>query len=136
MAKRLCKFNRRDIADNLGIIHSLVKEPRYLCQTCARTSADKAVLCRPASIPAILPVGHADHTGDKCNKKATKIPLKKIKKAVKKQKKLEKKLGKVDKNQRKLSERQEKIEHQLMKIHQVTGIVTHKLSVKDAASLH
>ncbi|USD60515.1 hypothetical protein J4N45_00290 [Vibrio sp. SCSIO 43140] len=49
--KRLCKLNRRDISDNLGAIHSLVAEPKFLCRSCSRSSADKSTLCKPAAIP-------------------------------------------------------------------------------------
>lgn len=49
--KRLCKLNRRDISDNLGDIHRLVAEPKFLCRSCSRSSADKSTLCKPAAIP-------------------------------------------------------------------------------------
>ncbi|WP_070970925.1 hypothetical protein [Vibrio sonorensis] len=51
MAKRFCKLNRRDIIANLGEIHSLVTEPKYLCRSCARSSSSKSSLCKPAAIP-------------------------------------------------------------------------------------
>ncbi|MBY6199117.1 hypothetical protein [Vibrio hangzhouensis] len=51
MTKRLCKLNRRDISANLGDIHRLVAEPKYLCRSCSRSSADKSTLCKPAAIP-------------------------------------------------------------------------------------
>lgn len=51
MAKRFCKLNRRDISDHLGEIHRLVSEPKFVCRSCARSSADKANLCKPAAIP-------------------------------------------------------------------------------------
>ncbi|MDC5849347.1 hypothetical protein OPW32_09055 [Vibrio europaeus] len=51
MAKRFCKMNRKQIAENLGDIHSLVVEPKYLCRSCARSSASKDSLCKPAAIP-------------------------------------------------------------------------------------
>jgi hypothetical protein len=49
--KRLCKLNRRDISDNLGAIHRLVAEPKFLCRSCSRSSADKSTLCKPEAIP-------------------------------------------------------------------------------------
>lgn len=51
MAKRLCKMNRKQIAENLGDIHRLVVEPKFVCRSCARSSADNASLCKPAAIP-------------------------------------------------------------------------------------
>lgn len=51
MAKRLCKMSRKQIADNLGEIHRLVIEPKFVCRSCARSSASKGSLCKPAAIP-------------------------------------------------------------------------------------
>lgn len=51
MAKRFCKMNRKQIAENLGDIHRLVVEPKYLCRSCARSSASKDSLCKPSAIP-------------------------------------------------------------------------------------
>ncbi len=51
MAKRLCKMNRKQIATNLGDIHRLVVAPRFVCRSCARSSASKTTLCKPAAIP-------------------------------------------------------------------------------------
>ncbi|AXY02221.1 hypothetical protein D1115_14810 [Vibrio alfacsensis] len=51
MAKRLCKMNRKQIADNLGDIHRLVVAPKFVCRSCARSSASKDTLCKPAAIP-------------------------------------------------------------------------------------
>ncbi|MEZ9405754.1 hypothetical protein [Vibrio sp. 10N.286.48.F5] len=53
MAKRFCKLNRRDITEHLGEIHSLVTEPKFLCRSCARSSADQANLCKPTAIPPL-----------------------------------------------------------------------------------
>ncbi|WP_299692887.1 hypothetical protein [uncultured Vibrio sp.] len=53
MAKRFCKLNRRDITEHLGEIHSLVTEPKFVCRSCARSSADEANLCKPAAIPPL-----------------------------------------------------------------------------------
>ena len=52
MVKRLCKYNRSDIADRLGEIHSLVIESKFLCRFCARSSSDKESLCKPFAIPS------------------------------------------------------------------------------------
>lgn len=53
MAKRFCKLNRRDITEHLGEIHSLVTEPKFVCRSCARSSADEANLCKPTAIPPL-----------------------------------------------------------------------------------
>ncbi len=51
MTKRLCKMNRKQIATNLGDIHRLVVAPKFVCRSCARSSASKETLCKPAAIP-------------------------------------------------------------------------------------
>ncbi|EDP58793.1 hypothetical protein [Vibrio sp. AND4] len=51
MAKRLCKMSRKQIAESLGDIHRLVVEPKFVCRSCARSSASKDTLCKPAAIP-------------------------------------------------------------------------------------
>lgn len=53
MAKRFCKMNRKEIADQLGEIHQLVAAPKYLCRACARSSAAKGSLCKPQAIPSL-----------------------------------------------------------------------------------
>lgn len=131
MAKRLCKFNRHDIAANLGTIHSLVKQPRYLCRACARTSADSSALCKPESIPfapeAGISVGVADKVISKAKQK--KKSLKKLNKAAKKQKKLEKQL-------KKLTRRQAKIEQKLVKMNHSTGVAERHPTATAPVSLH
>lgn len=51
MAKSLCKMNRKQIAENLGEIHRLVSDSKYVCRSCARSSSVKDTLCKPAAIP-------------------------------------------------------------------------------------
>ncbi|MCZ4295921.1 hypothetical protein [Vibrio sinaloensis] len=51
MTKRLCKMNRKQIADSLGEIHRLVSDTKYVCRSCARSSSSKASLCKPSAIP-------------------------------------------------------------------------------------
>ncbi|WP_045409222.1 hypothetical protein [Vibrio jasicida] len=51
MAKRLCKMSRKQIAESLGDIHRLVVAPKFVCRSCARSSASKDSLCKPAAIP-------------------------------------------------------------------------------------
>ncbi|MBE4574747.1 hypothetical protein BOO36_13050 [Vibrio navarrensis] len=53
MAKRFCKMNRKEIADQLGEIHQLVAAPKYLCRACVRSSAAKGSLCKPQAIPSL-----------------------------------------------------------------------------------
>ncbi|PIB18312.1 hypothetical protein [Vibrio rotiferianus] len=51
MAKRLCKMSRKQIAESLGDIHRLVVAPKFVCRSCARSSASKDTICKPAAIP-------------------------------------------------------------------------------------
>ncbi|MFW7524751.1 hypothetical protein ACODM8_11465 [Vibrio ostreicida] len=51
MVKRLCKLNRHQIAEDLNDIHRLVAAPSFVCRSCARSSAKKASLCKPTTIP-------------------------------------------------------------------------------------
>ena len=51
MAKRLCKMSRKQIAESLGDIHRLVVAPKFVCRSCARSSASKNTLCKPVAIP-------------------------------------------------------------------------------------
>nr|WP_217906461.1 hypothetical protein [Vibrio sp. JPW-9-11-11] len=44
-------MNRKQIVENLGDIHRLVVEPKYVCRSCARSSSDNSSLCKPAAIP-------------------------------------------------------------------------------------
>jgi hypothetical protein len=53
MAKHFCKLNCRDITEHLAEIYSLVTEPKFVCRSCARSSADQANLCKPTAIPPV-----------------------------------------------------------------------------------
>ncbi|GLT19062.1 hypothetical protein GCM10007938_28440 [Vibrio zhanjiangensis] len=53
MTKSLCKMSRKQIADGLTDIHRLVAEPKFVCRSCARSSAEKGLLCKPAAIPPL-----------------------------------------------------------------------------------
>ncbi|NOH72811.1 hypothetical protein F0225_15880 [Vibrio pectenicida] len=53
MTKSLCKLSRKQIADGLGDIHRLVAEPKFVCRSCARSSAERGSLCKPAAIPPL-----------------------------------------------------------------------------------
>ncbi|PFG45622.1 hypothetical protein ATG66_3919 [Vibrio sp. ES.051] len=51
MAKHLCKMSRKQIVADLDEIHRLVIAPKFVCRSCARASASKDTLCKPAAIP-------------------------------------------------------------------------------------
>ncbi|WCE29675.1 hypothetical protein [Vibrio sp. SCSIO 43137] len=133
MAKRLCKYNRRDIADSLGTIHSLVTESKYVCRSCARSSADMGTLCKPSAIPPAICQSKSDKEKAGCGllaetvtesnvdladqeHKSFKVSVKKAKKALKKQKRYQKKLARILKKQKKLLNKQKSIEKQFANI--------------------
>lgn len=140
MAKRLCKLNRRDIADQLGDIHRLVSAPKFLCRSCARSSADKEALCKPAAIPPQScqnkPIAEQKQCGllaealsDKASlstliepvtevESVSKADFKRVKKQAKQQKKQYKKLKKVLKKQQKLLKKHRKLEGKFAAINQ------------------
>lgn len=74
MSTRLCKLNRRDISDNLGEIHRLVTEPKYLCRSCSRSSVDKSTLCKPAAIPPASCQSKPIHEQQQCGVLAEALP--------------------------------------------------------------
>lgn len=151
MAKRLCKYNRRDIADSLGTIHSLVTESKYVCRSCARSSADIGTLCKPSAIPPAecqtksvtekascgllaealteTSVGTVDQ-----EKKAEQLSVKKAKKALKKQRKYQKKLAKILKKQKKLLNKQKSIEKQFANI--AANSLSQALDAESQVQLH
>jgi hypothetical protein len=132
VTKRLCKLNRREIAENLGQIYSLVSESKFLCRSCARSSHDSDSLCKPAAIPPQSCLLKSDAEKKECTILAgtvvskdkpmavslivSKKEIKKVKKRAKLQKKYIKKLEKVAKMQAKLAKKQKKVEKQLLKI--------------------
>ncbi|MBW3697691.1 hypothetical protein EK599_18560 [Vibrio sp. T187] len=146
MAKRFCKLNRRDISEHLGEIHSLVTEPKFVCRSCARSSADKNNLCKPAAIPPASCQSKPDAEKVACGLLAETLPsrsepvtlnvvaaeapqpvaaemldkksLKKAKKALKKQKKHAKALAKVVKKQQKLLKKHQSLEKQFSRLNQ------------------
>jgi len=139
MAKRLCKYNRRDIADSLGTIHSLVTESKYVCRSCARSSVDMGALCKPSAIPPATCQSKSEKEKASCGllaetvaegtttttgqeQKSIQISVKKAKKALKKQKKFQKKLARILKKQKKLLNKQKSIEKQF------ADIASHTLS--------
>lgn len=136
MTKRLCKYNRNDIVDNLGTIHHLVIEPKFLCRSCARSSSSKESLCKPTAIPpkecqnkpaiekkrcalleeSLLPESASsielEGSVVSAQKSVSKAALKKAKKSLKKQKKYQKKLQSILKKQKQLIKKQHAIEQQ------------------------
>jgi hypothetical protein len=105
MGKRLCKLSRNEITQSLANIHQLVKQPLYLCRSCARSSSEQQWLCHPEPLPVIekrqklrsLPIvdisGRAISASEKqmakgkMSKKNNAL-VKKLKKLAKKQKKI------------------------------------------------
>lgn len=137
MTKRLCKLNRREIAQGLGHIFSLVSDAKYLCRSCARSSQDSSKLCRPTAIPPSSCLSKSSAEQQQCavlvdslasdssetpvelQNKVTKKELKKAKKQTKKQKKLVKKMEKIARRQNNLIKKQKKIEQQFLKFNSV-----------------
>lgn len=78
MAKRLCKMNRKQIAANLGDIHRLVVAPKFVCRSCARSSASKNTLCKPAAIPPQACQDKPLHEHQACGLLAEALPAKPI----------------------------------------------------------
>ncbi len=78
MAKRLCKMNRKQIAANLGDIHRLVVAPKFVCRSCARSSASKNTLCKPAAIPPQACQDKPLHEHQACGLLAEALPDKPI----------------------------------------------------------
>lgn len=139
MSKRLCKYNRRDIADSLGTIHSLVTEARYLCRSCARSSATSESLCKPSAIPPKNCQAKSVEEKETCGLLVETLPKKSklvvasapvqvettsnnAKKTAKKQKKYQKKLEKLLKKQKKLLKKHKAIEKQFSAIRALTSV--------------
>ena len=62
MTKRLCKMSRKQIAEQLGDIHRVVAEPKFMCHSCARVSADKQRLCKPVALPSFASSARKNQT--------------------------------------------------------------------------
>lgn len=126
MSKRLCKLSRADIAQNMGMIYSIVSEAKYVCRSCARASQQKASLCKPMTIAArssSTPLVKAPHrTSDNSraqlkenrslslSEELSKKERKRAQKETKKQLKSVKKLAKLAKKQSKLLKKIDKAE--------------------------
>ena len=119
MVKRFCKMNRQEIAFSLDEINQLVAASDYVCRSCARSSCNKANLCKPIRIEKAQ-VQVADTKQDEQsvlptpNKKAFKL----AKKGLKKQRKQYKKLNKLLKKQQKLAKKQQKLQRKFEKLTQ------------------
>lgn len=149
MTKRLCKYNRVEIADNLNVIHSLVLQPKFLCRSCARSSSDKQSLCKPTAVPSasshhslscgahasasegqtrLLPIEpvsfDADMPSHLANGLVDKLAVVKAKKSLKKQKKYHKRLKELAKKQKQLLKKQKKIKKQFAKLEVETDKLT------------
>jgi hypothetical protein len=95
MAVRLCKLSRSEIISSLGEIESLVRQPQFICRSCARSAQQANRLCKPT---ALTPIATKALSGE--NSASTMVVL--GKKARKRQKKANKKLKKIIKKQTKL----------------------------------
>ncbi|WP_246335959.1 hypothetical protein [Vibrio marinisediminis] len=154
MSKRLCKWNRQDIAEQLGDIQRLVSAPQYFCRSCARAAQDKDLLCKPMSLDPIRSVDLLVEQQD-ANEKAvvnasasetpsmshaskmlpTQPDAKQAKKQAKKQKKYIKQLKKTVNKQQKLLKKQRKLELQFNKVNlsfSQLNIETHSAYNQDA----
>jgi hypothetical protein len=45
--KHLCKYDKKEIGDSLELLASLIIQPLFLCEKCARAANTDAVLCKP-----------------------------------------------------------------------------------------
>ncbi len=95
MARSLCKWRRDDVVRELGLISSLVSEPKFVCQRCARAANDQANLCHPTPLQSEI-----SKNLSMC--KPTPNDSKKNKKWHKKHEKMQKKLLKIEKKLQKL----------------------------------
>ncbi|HAS61638.1 MAG TPA: hypothetical protein DCS35_03150 [Vibrio sp.] len=135
MSKRLCKWNRQEIADQLDDIQRLVSAPQYFCRSCARASQDKGLLCKPMSLASLKSVDLSVEAQDADEKVVvnasasetqlmsheskmlpTQPDVKQAKKQAKKQKKHIKQLKKTVNKQQKLLKKQRKLELQFNKV--------------------
>jgi hypothetical protein len=71
-------MNRKQIATNLGDIHRLVVAPKFVCRSCARSSAAKNTLCKPAAIPPQVCQAKPRHEQQACGLLAEALPAKPI----------------------------------------------------------
>ena len=74
MSKKLCKMNRKQIAESLGEIHRLVVEPKFICRSCTRVSSTKSSLCKAAAIPPKSCQDNAAELSQSCGLLAESMP--------------------------------------------------------------
>lgn len=103
MTARLCKLSRTEIISSIGEIESVVRQPQFVCRSCARSAQQANRLCKPT---ALTPIPKAKQsTGEhastsivvvgKKERKREEKTNKKLKKIIKKQTKLLKKAAKL-----------------------------------------
>ncbi|USD65227.1 hypothetical protein [Vibrio sp. SCSIO 43136] len=154
MTKRLCKYNRRDIAAELGTIHQVVAAPKFVCHSCSRAANDKTRLCKPASLPnhslahavanpqsavRLVPTEVTEQTSKPVETiKASKGQKadKAEKKALKKQNKQLKKIKKSLKKQQKLLKKLAKVEKRSQKLQQQLTLKPFELAQAPRQALH
>lgn len=48
--KKLCKWKKQEIKDNLKKIIKITKKPKHICMNCGRTAKKERMLCAPHSV--------------------------------------------------------------------------------------
>jgi hypothetical protein len=48
--KTLCDYSKKDIEKQHKRIAALIKDPKYICEKCARSANDKKALCKATKI--------------------------------------------------------------------------------------
>lgn len=48
--KHLCKYEKKEITNNLDYLLSIIRSPLYMCEKCIRTANTDLVLCKPCLI--------------------------------------------------------------------------------------
>lgn len=51
--KKLCKWHKEDINNNLAQLIKMVRKPKYLCSKCGRVCRDKNSLCKPVKFKSV-----------------------------------------------------------------------------------
>lgn len=47
LKKTLCELSKKEIKEFEKEIWEIVKEPKFMCEKCARVSGEKKILCKP-----------------------------------------------------------------------------------------
>ncbi len=148
MSKRLCKLNRHDITAQLSDITRLVSAPKYICRSCARSSADKNTLCKPEALAVDTKLHDVSLATEIKTEPALQrvsfesahennVDAKHLKKQAKKQKKYAKKLSKAISKQEKLLRKQQKIEAKFSSVNQrLYQLQASTTAPKSVESLH